>query len=159
MFVRALGITVATPVKLIFTESLLPDIINTKFCYTQRKCGESTTTHRFRKYLFVIEPLDFHPQSARIPFRSSQPTGCSPPVTMKFLRTLLFVTLAVQESALVNAFVIDKRQITVDVTAWLSKQTPLSWTGLYRNIGNTGDYAKNVDPGCVIASPSTSSPD
>lgn len=78
---------------------------------------------------------------------------------MKFLRTLLFVTLAVQESALVNAFVIDKRQITVDVTAWLSKQTPLSWTGLYRNIGNTGDYAKNVDPGCVIASPSTSSPD
>lgn len=79
---------------------------------------------------------------------------------LTFLRTFLFVALAVQESTLVDARVTqEKRQTTIDVNAWMTKQTPLSWTGLYRNVGNTGEYAKNVDPGCVIASPSTSNPD
>ena len=78
---------------------------------------------------------------------------------MRFFRTLLFVALAVREPAFVSARVVDKRQTTIDVNAFMNKQTPISWTGLYRNVGNTGDYAKNVDPGCVIASPSTSSPD
>jgi len=78
---------------------------------------------------------------------------------MKFLRALLFVTLAVQEPAFVSARVVDKRQTTIDVNTFMNGQTPISWTSLYRNVGNTGDYAKNVDPGCVIASPSTSSPD
>ncbi|KAF8434004.1 putative glucoamylase [Terfezia claveryi] len=78
---------------------------------------------------------------------------------MRFLSALLFVTLAVQEPTFVSARVVDKRQITIDVNAFMNKQTQISWTGLYRNVGNTGDYARNVDPGCVIASPSTSDPD
>ncbi|KAF8455792.1 Six-hairpin glycosidase-like protein [Kalaharituber pfeilii] len=83
---------------------------------------------------------------------------------MHYLRRLLLVALALPQAFIVTADVqlqpveeIEKRQINVN--SWIQSQTPVSWTGLYRNIGNTGQFATNTDAGSVIASPSTSSPD
>ncbi|KAI5777029.1 Six-hairpin glycosidase-like protein [Geopyxis carbonaria] len=50
-----------------------------------------------------------------------------------------------------------ERQTSVD--AWVTTEEAAARSGLYRNIGSRGDFAKNVDAGAVIASPSTASPD
>lgn len=52
---------------------------------------------------------------------------------------------------------IHPRQVSVD--AWVSAEEPIARSSIFRNIGNQGEFAKSANPGAVIASPSTSSPD
>ncbi|RPB07199.1 glycoside hydrolase family 15 protein [Morchella conica CCBAS932] len=51
----------------------------------------------------------------------------------------------------------EKRQTSV--AAWVSTEQNIALSSLFRNIGSSGEFAKSADPGAVIASPSTSSPD
>ncbi|KAJ5689840.1 hypothetical protein N7462_004232 [Penicillium macrosclerotiorum] len=48
---------------------------------------------------------------------------------------------------------------TSSLDSWLSSETTIARQGILDNIGSSGAYAASADPGIVIASPSTSSPD
>lgn len=76
---------------------------------------------------------------------------------MRFSFNLLLAALPLVPTVFSRALV-DKRQ-TTSVDAWLTLQEPISRSSLFRNIGNQGEFAKGVDAGAVIASPSRDSPD
>lgn len=71
---------------------------------------------------------------------------------MRFNFSLLLAALPLVSSR----SIVDKRQTSID--AWITAQEPISRTGIFRNIGG-GEYAKDVDRGAVIASPSKANPD
>jgi glucoamylase len=48
---------------------------------------------------------------------------------------------------------------TTSLDTWLASETAVARQGILDNIGSSGVYATSADPGIVIASPSTDSPD
>lgn len=42
---------------------------------------------------------------------------------------------------------------------WVAGEIPIALSGLFRNIGSSGEFAKTANVGAVIASPSTIGPD
>jgi hypothetical protein len=48
---------------------------------------------------------------------------------------------------------------TTSLDTWLASETTVARQGILDNIGSSGVYATTADPGIVIASPSTDSPD
>ncbi|KAJ5150854.1 uncharacterized protein N7482_010106 [Penicillium canariense] len=48
---------------------------------------------------------------------------------------------------------------TASLDTWLASETSVARQGILDNIGSSGAYAASADPGIIIASPSTSSPD
>jgi hypothetical protein len=71
---------------------------------------------------------------------------------MRFFCSFLFISLAIGRA-------LEARQQSSSVTTWMTTQESAARSALFRNIGNTGEFAKSVDAGAVIASPSTGSPD
>jgi hypothetical protein len=53
---------------------------------------------------------------------------------------------------------VEKRQSSA-VSTWMSTESPIARSAIFRNIGSDGEFAKDADAGCVVASPSTDSPD
>jgi glucoamylase len=54
---------------------------------------------------------------------------------------------------------VQKRAESTAVSTWMSTESPIARAAIFRNIGSDGEFAKDAAAGCVIASPSTSSPD
>lgn len=73
---------------------------------------------------------------------------------MRFHQSLFLAATLVSSA---YSRVLDTRQTSLDT--WVSQEELSARFGLFRNIGSQGEFAHSVNPGAVIASPSTSSPD
>jgi glucoamylase len=74
---------------------------------------------------------------------------------MRYFNTLLLAAGLVSTA---YSHSVQKRQSSA-VSTWMSTESPIARAALFRNIGSDGEFAKSADSGCVIASPSTDSPD
>ncbi|KAA8895926.1 glucoamylase I precursor [Sphaerosporella brunnea] len=73
---------------------------------------------------------------------------------MHFFSSLL---LAASIVASAHARALETRQ-SPSVSSWMSAEEPIARSSIFRNIGSSGEFAKDADAGAVIASPSTDSP-
>lgn len=72
------------------------------------------------------------------------------------MRSTFLLKLFVAFTVVVNGHVI-RRDAELD--SWIAQEADISWKGVLRNIGPNGEYARGVNAGAVVASPSKSNPD
>lgn len=76
---------------------------------------------------------------------------------MRFSSLQLLSLLAAAQVSVSSARTLQQR--ATSVADWVVGEIPIALSGLFRNIGASGEFAKTANVGAVIASPSTVGPD